>query len=208
MVGYKNYFFELSKKTLIKSIYQNDSLYHNEYLSDIYDNLNNYSGEAYIVQTIIKSNNTKLSGVSTLNVTLSLLLKNKQKIITLNFAHPDITGQNIDYNNKLVIDAIVLSKHSSSTNNNLDNVIFRQNISTGSVPNSFKVFVNGGATKEAYDEEDLAVSVGETAWVEVFSGVDVPPPASIFTSVDMDAGGAGDVDGASVYGVYSAAAPV
>jgi len=127
MPGSINYFFQLNKKTLISSTYQSNGLFHNEYLSDIYDNFNNYSGVAYIVQTIIKSNNNKLSSVSTINATLYLLVENKEEIITLNFAHPDITGQNIDFNNRLLIDAIILSNHTSSiNNNNLDKVIFKQ----------------------------------------------------------------------------------
>jgi len=101
MVGSTNYFFTLSENTLINSTYQSNGLFHNDYLSDIYDNFNNYSGVAYINQTIIQSNNTNLSGISTIKATLNLLVENKEEIITFNFAHPDISGQNIDYNNRL-----------------------------------------------------------------------------------------------------------
>lgn len=144
-----NIFFQLSSKTLITENTDVDGIYTAVYLSDLYDNNNNYAGEAYINETSISSKNPDLLGITNLNINLYLKMdSDTYEIISLLLSHLNIKND-IDYKfNNLNVNTIVISNNTFNIDPNTygnKKIIFKQPPVDKFTANVFRgVGVNGG----------------------------------------------------------------
>lgn len=125
-----NVFFQLSSKTWISENSNTNGIYTAVYLSDLYDNNNNYAGEAYINETSISSKNPDLLGITNLNITIYLKMEdNTYEIITLLLSHLNIKND-VDYKyDNLKIETTVLSINKFNITSNTygnNKIIFKQ----------------------------------------------------------------------------------